>query len=83
MRRTVVISKSHIEQEFKRIKDKFYGKLITNKVDQAFVLKNYFNVERMYVNDTLDENRNGKSIYIVYKDGSEEQVSVSNILKKS
>jgi hypothetical protein len=37
----------------------------------------------MYVNDTLDENRNGKSIYIVYKDGSEEQVSVSNILKKS
>jgi predicted RNA-binding protein with PUA domain len=83
MKRTVVISKSHIEQEFKRIKDKFYGKLITNKVDQAFVLKNYFNVERMYVNDTLDENRNGKSIYIVYKDGSEEQVSVSNILKKS
>lgn len=83
MKRTVVISKSHIEQEFKRIKDKFYGKLITNKVDQAFVLKNYFNVERMYVNDTIDENRNGKSIYIVYKDGSEEQVSVSNILKKS
>lgn len=83
MRRTVVISKSHIEQEFKRIKDKFYGKLITNKVDQAFVLKNYFNVERMYVDDTLDENRNGKSIYIVYKDGREEQIRVSNILKNS
>jgi predicted RNA-binding protein with PUA domain len=82
MKRTVVISKSHIEQEFKRIKDKFYGKLITNKVDQAFVLKNYFNVERMYVNDTLDENRNGKSIYIVFSDGKEEQVSVSQILKQ-
>ena len=83
MKRTVVISKSHIEQEFKRIKDKFYGKLITNKVDQAFVLKNYFNVERMYVNDTLDENRNGKSIYIVFSDGKEEQVSVSQILKQN
>ena len=82
MKRTVVISKSHIEQEFKRIKDKFYGKLITNKVDQAFVLKNYFNVERMYVNDTLDENRNGKSIYIVFSDCKEEQVSVSKILKQ-
>jgi hypothetical protein len=82
MKRTVVISKSSIEQEFKRIKDKFYGKLVTNKVDQAFILKNYFNVERIYVDDTLDENRNGKSIYIVFSDGKEEQVSVSQILKQ-
>lgn len=82
MKRTVVISKSSIEQEFKRIKDKFYGKLVTNKVDQAFILKNYFNVERIYVDDTIDENRNGKSIYIVFSDGKEEQVSVSQILKQ-
>lgn len=82
MKRTVIISKSYIEQEFKRIKEKFYGKIIMNKTDQAFILKNYFDIERLYVGDIKDDDRIGKCIYIVYSNGKEEQISVSNILKR-
>lgn len=81
MKRSVIVSKASIENEFKRIKDKFYKKHVTNSVDQAFILKKYFNIENMYVDDIREENRNGKTIYITFCDGHEEQVSVSQILK--
>jgi hypothetical protein len=82
MKRNVILTKSSIEQKFKDIKEKYYGKIILNRTEQAFILKNYFEVERMYVSDTISDYKAGKSIYIIYKDGHEETVSVSSILKK-
>ena len=76
-----MVSKSSIKEKFKTIKEEYYDKTITNREYQAFILKNYFNVERMYVADTLEGYKSGKSIYIVFKDGHEEVVSVSQLLK--
>lgn len=81
MKRSVIVSKASIENEFNRIKDKFYKKHVTNSVDQVFILKKYFNIENIYVDDIRKENRNGKTIYITFCDGHEEQVSVSQIIK--
>lgn len=81
MKKTIMVSKSSVGQQFKKIKEEYYGKTITNRDYQAFILKNYFNVERMYVGDTLEDFKTGKSIYIVFKDGHEEVVSVSRLLK--
>ena len=81
MKKTIMVSKSSIKEKFKTIKEEYYDKTITNREYQAFILKNYFNVERMYVADTLEDHKTGKSIYIVFKDGHEEVVSVSQLLK--
>ena len=81
MKKTIMISKSSIREKFKTIKETYYEKNITNREYQAFILKNYFNVERMYVGDTVEDYKTGKSIYIVFKDGHEEAVSVSKLLK--
>ena len=82
MKRNVIISKESIKQKFTDIKHKYSEKnIISDYADIGYILKNYYQVERLYVDDVYVSETSGKSIYIEFIDGNVERVSLSSIIK--
>lgn len=82
MKRNVIISKESIKQKFTDIKKKYSEKnIISDYADIGYILKNYYKVERLYVDDVYVSETSGKSIYIEFIDGNVERVSLSSIIK--
>lgn len=71
MKKNTIIQKSFINKRFTDIKNKYYDKsIISNYEDIGFILKNYYNVERLYVDNINVAETSGKAIYIEFTDGS-------------
>lgn len=82
MKKNVIVSKDSIKRKFAEIKQKYTEKnIISDYADIGYILKNYYQVERLYVDDIIVHETSGKSIYVEFTDGNIERISLSDIIK--